>query len=329
MGIGNDRRRSSDHDGATYAASRPNFVASIFSSLDFQQRRELADIRLSFDESVQGARFSYRKSKSKVYVFFTSDFWLASCNLLRGSMDQISIIAASGMRSSMQSFDLLANNIANASTSGYKGDSEFHTVFTSEAADADGADAPVTLPMIQRHWTDFSQGLLEPTNNPLDFGLSGKGFFVVKGPAGPLYTRNGNFRMAPDGTLVTSDGYALLDQAGQALKANNPAQPVEVSMDGSVHQNGQVLGQVHLVDFKDSSTLFKQGNNYYQNSGGQDPVDAAEAQIYQGKVEASNVNAAHGAVRLVNVMRHFEMMQKAISISNDMGRQAIEQVAKI
>ncbi len=244
-------------------------------------------------------------------------------------MDQISILAASAMRSGMQSLDLLANNIANASTSGYKGDSEFHTVFTSEAAEADSTDAPVSLPMIQRRWTDFSQGLLEPTNNPLDFGLSGKGFFVVTGPSGPLYTRNGNFRMAPDGTLVTSDSYPLLDPDGKALKAINPAQPVEVSMDGSVHQNGQVLGQVHLVDFKDSSSLYKYGNNYYQNTGSEKPVDATDAQIYQGKVEASNVNATHGAVRLVNVMRQFEMMQKAISISNDMGREAIEQVAKI
>jgi flagellar basal body rod protein FlgG len=135
--------------------------------------------------------------------------------------------------------------------------------------------------------------------------------------------------MAPDGTLATSDGYPLLDPDGQALKANDPLQHVDVSMDGGVRQNGQLLGQVHLVDFKDPSALFKQGNNYYQNTSSQAPVDATEAQIYQGKVEASNVSAAHGAVRLVNVTRQFEMMQKAISIANDMGRQAIEQVAKI
>jgi flagellar basal-body rod protein FlgF len=244
-------------------------------------------------------------------------------------MDQISILAASGMRSSMQSLDLLANNIANSSTSGYKGDSEFHTVYTSEAAEADGGDLPVTVPMIQRRWTDFAQGLLEPTNNPMDLGLSGKGFFVVKGPSGPLYTRNGNFRMSPDGTVVTSDGYPLLDPDGQPLKANDPGQRLEVSTDGSVHQNGQAIGQVHLVDFKESSALLKHGNNYYQNSSTQAPVDATEAQIYQGRVEASNVSAAHGAVRLVNVTRQFEMMQKAISIANDMNRQAIEQVAKV
>ena len=244
-------------------------------------------------------------------------------------MDQISILAASAMRSSMQSLDLLANNVANASTSGYKSDSEFHTVYTSEAADADATELPVTLPMIERRWTDFAQGLLEPTNNPMDFGLSGKGFFVVKGPNGPLYTRNGNFRMSPDGTVVTSDGYPLLGQDGQPVKATDTGQPLQVSIDGSVIQNGQPLGQVHLVDFKDPTALSKQGNNYYHNVSGKDPLDATEAQIYQGKVEASNVSAAHGAVRLVNVTRQFEMMQKAISIANDMNKEAIEQVAKV
>src|SRR5438552_13567722 len=129
-------------------------------------------------------------------------------------MDQISILAASGLRARMESLDLLANNIANASTSGYKGDSELYALFTSEAAANAAEDVPSTQPMIQRQWTDFSQGLLEPTNNPTDFALAGKGFFVVKGPSGPLYTRNGNFQVATNGTLITSDGYPLLERGG-------------------------------------------------------------------------------------------------------------------
>src|SRR5580698_9581067 len=176
-------------------------------------------------------------------------------------MDQISILAASAMRSSMQSLDLLANNMANASTSGYKGDSEFHTVYTSEAAEGDGTDLAVTLPMIQRRWTDFDQGRLEPTNNPMEFALSGKGFFVVQGPTGPLYTRNGNFRRSPSGNVTTSDGYPVLGQNGKPLKATDPGQILVVSPDGNISQNGQPIGQVHLVDFKESTALSKQGNN--------------------------------------------------------------------
>jgi flagellar basal-body rod protein FlgF len=83
------------------------------------------------------------------------------------------------------------------------------------------------------------------------------------------------------------------------------------------------------VQFKDTSALLKQGSNYYRNTGDQPPADAVNTTVHQGKIEGSNVSAAHGAVRLVGVMRQFEMMQKAISISNDMGRKAIEEVAKV
>jgi flagellar basal-body rod protein FlgF len=243
-------------------------------------------------------------------------------------MDQISLIAASGMRASMQSLDLLANNMANSSTNGYKGDSEFHTVFVSEAA-GDGDTEPTSLPMVQRHWTDFGQGTLESTNNPLDLGLAGKGFFAVQGPSGPLYTRNGSFQLSASGTLNTKDGYPLLDRNNQPLKLTDPGQPIVISTDGTVQQNGQPIGVLQLVDFKDATALLKQGGNYFQSTPGAEAVTPDSTAVNQGKIETSNVNAAHGAIRLVSVMRQFEMMQKAISISNDMGREAIEQVAKI
>ena len=243
-------------------------------------------------------------------------------------MDQISVLAASGLRARMQSLDLLANNIANTSTGGYKGDGEFYTLFASEAASGNSTEPAATLPMIERQWTDFGQGLLEPTSNSMDFGLSGKGFFVAKGPSGPLYTRNGSFHVSANGMLVTADGYSLLDQNGEPIKAE-PTFPVEVALDGSIHQRGQLLGQFKLVDFKDPSVLIKQGNTYFKNNSDQKPVNATDIQIHQGQVEDSNISPAQGAVRLVNVMRQFEMMQKAVSLSNDMSKKAIEEVARV
>ena len=243
-------------------------------------------------------------------------------------MDQVSAIAASGFRARMESLDLLANNMANSSTAGYKGDGEFYSVYTSEAADADGAGSPTALPMVQRQYTDFAQGIIENTNNPLDLALSGKGLFVVNGPNGPLYTRNGNFKLSPNGAVSTNEGYALMLQGGKQLKVD-PTRPFEVSQDGTVKQNGDEIGQLQIAEFKDRSSIVKQGFNYFRNAGTQKPEVASSVQVQQGKLEASNVNAAHGAVRLVGVMRQFEVMQKAISISNEMGRQAIEEVAKV
>jgi flagellar basal-body rod protein FlgF len=242
-------------------------------------------------------------------------------------MDQISVLAAAGMQARMQSLDLVANNLANSSTSGYKTDGEFYTLFTSQTAGDDESNASA-VPMIQRQWTDFGQGLLEPTNNPLDFGLSGKGFFVVQGPSGPLYTRNGNFRFSTGGSLITSEGYPLLQDNGQPFHANT-AKPLEVSREGDITQAGNSIGRIKLADFPHSASLTKFGANYFSNGTGQEETEVTGAQIFQGKLEASNVSASHGAVRIVGLTRQFEMMQKAISLSNDMNKQAIEQVAKV
>jgi flagellar basal-body rod protein FlgF len=241
-------------------------------------------------------------------------------------MDQISVMAAAGMQARMQSLDLVANNLANSSTSGYKTDGEFYTLF-SAAAGEDGSDAPA-VPMIQRQWTDFAPGLLEPTNNPLDFGISGKGFFVVQGPSGPLYTRNGNFRFSTGGSLITSEGYPLLQDNGTPFHANT-AQPLQVSPSGDITQSGKSIGHIKVVAFGNSAGLSKFGANYFLNTSGQEPGEASGTEILQGKLEASNVSASHGAVRIVGLSRQFEMMQKAISISNDMGKKAIEEVAKV
>src|SRR5215467_13251857 len=107
-------------------------------------------------------------------------------------MDPMTAMAASGLRARMESLDLLANNVANTSTGGYKADREFYSLYIAPEA-MDSADT-ATMPVIERPWVDLAQGHIHPTGNPLDLALSGKGFFSVDGPTGTLYTRNGNFR---------------------------------------------------------------------------------------------------------------------------------------
>jgi len=238
-------------------------------------------------------------------------------------MDPISVAAAAGMRARMESLDLLANNIANASTSGYKSDSEFYTLFSSQ-----NSDSGTTLPLIKNQWTDYSQGLLQPTNEQLDFALSGRGFFAVQGPSGPLYTRNGNFRLSPTGVLVNSEDYVVRSVDGRPLRAD-VSRPVEVSADGTVRQGEQVIGQMELVDFADRAVLAKQGNNYFRNTDLRARPALATAQVQQGRIENSNVGAAESAVRLVTVMRQFEILQKAVTLAGEMNRKAVEEVARV
>src|SRR5216684_2898966 len=119
-------------------------------------------------------------------------------------MDQLTATAASGMRSRIESLDLLANNISNANTAGYKADSEFYNLYAS--ADA---DSQTTLPNVERNWTDYSQGVVKDTGNPLDVALAGHGFLTADSPGGALYTRNGALRLSPAGVLETADGYPV------------------------------------------------------------------------------------------------------------------------
>jgi flagellar basal-body rod protein FlgF len=242
-------------------------------------------------------------------------------------MDTITGAAASGLRSRMESLDMLANNLANADTGGYKTDREFYSLYV--APEAAGADSSVSMPVIERAWTDFSQGVIRPTGNPLDLALSGKGFFSVDGPAGPLYTRQGAFKLSPAGLLVTTEGYPVRLVGGRQLQASSSA-PIEIGVDGGVSQQGEALGQLAVMNFADAGTLAKHGSNYYQSADPMaSPAPASGVEVQQGRLESSNVGTAESAVRLVSVMRQFEMLHKAISIGAEMNKKAVEEVARV
>jgi flagellar basal-body rod protein FlgF len=236
-------------------------------------------------------------------------------------------MAASGLRSRMESLDLLANNMANASTGGYKADREFYSLYTAPEAADDGSST--TMPVVQQHWTDLSQGPIANTGNALDLALSGKGFFSVSSPNGTLYTRNGSFHLSAGGQLVTSDGYAVQSSSGTPLTAQNSL-PLDISRDGTITQGGQPIGQLDIADFTGEAGLTKQGSNYFRTADPTvKPAAPAGTTVEQGKLEASNTGTAESAVRLVSIMRQFEMLQKAAMIGNDMSKEAIEQVAKV
>ena len=236
-------------------------------------------------------------------------------------------MAASGLRSRLESLDLVANNLANLSTGGYKADREFYSLYASPEAIDSGQG--VTMPVIERPWIDLAQGSMIPTGNTLDVALSGKGFFTVQSPGGPLYTRNGSLHLAADGTLSTADGYPLSGVGGTVLRFQTTGK-IEVGRDGTVSQGGQVVGQLQVVDFPGAVGLAKQGNNYFRSAGAAPaaPADAATT-VEQGMLEASNTSPAESAVRMISIMRQFEMMQKAAVTALEMNQQAIEQVAKV
>ena len=238
-------------------------------------------------------------------------------------MDPLLISGASGMKARMDSLDMLANNMANSGTAGFKADREFYNLYEQ------------SLPTVERQYTDFSQGQMLATGNPLNAALNGKGFFALNSPSGIVYTRAGSFRVSSANQLETAEGYTLRNviDNGKPI-AVDPLQKVDIAKDGTVSQGGQTLGQIEIAQpASPSDTLKKLGSTYFAliDKNGAVPVAAGNPQdteVLQGQLEQSNVPVGESAVKLVSIMRQFEMMQKAINIGTEMNKQAISEVAK-
>jgi flagellar basal body rod protein FlgG len=140
------------------------------------------------------------------------------------------------------------------------------------------------------------------------------------------YTRNGNFRLSPTGTLTASDGNPVRSQTGLPITLDGSL-PVEILKDGTVQQGGNPVAKLQLASFSPGD-LSKEGSNYFIAAQNVTATPATGA-IMQGKLEQSNVGAAESAVRLIGITRQFEILQKAAGIGNDLSKQAIEQVARV
>jgi flagellar basal-body rod protein FlgF len=245
-------------------------------------------------------------------------------------MDPLTTAAASGIQARMDSLDMLANNMANGSSSGFKADREFYSTYFSPATDGGFNPAVGDSPVVEKNWTDFTQGGLTPTGNSTDLALTGSGFFAINGPNGTLYTRNGSFQISSQGTLVTGEGYTVRQTNGQAVQLSGTG-PISVSAQGEISQDGQPIGQLQIVTFADPTQLTKVGGSYFQSPDPQTvtPIPATGATVAQGKLEASNSSPAESATRMVSLLRHFEMLQRAIKVGTDMNKSASEEVARV
>jgi len=243
-------------------------------------------------------------------------------------MDPLTAAAASGLRSRIESLDMLANNLANASTGGFKVDHEFYSTYIGQDSGDESESSTGQMPVVQKPWTDFSQGTLQETGHPLDVALSGPGFFGLNGSSGPLYTRNGSFQLSSSGVLTSADGYPVRLQGGATLTVKSHA-PLQIDRDGQIRQSGQLLGRLEITDFKDTGQLYKVGATNFRAGPGAGAAPATKAQAHQAALESSNVAVAESAVRLVTLMRHSEGLQKAINVATQMNQQSIAEIARV
>lgn len=206
----------------------------------------------------------------------------------------------------MRELDVIAQNIANISTSGYRSEG---LVF-AEHVKSGGGDAPsLSLGHAKARMTDWSQGALEQTGGTFDLAIEGDGFFQVGGPDGPLLTRAGAFVLDADGGLVTADGLPVLDAGGAPLQVR-PGADVTIASDGTISQEGQPVGQVGLVQPDDRNGMTRVDGTRFSHEGALEPVEAPR--MLQGFVEESNTSPVLELARMIEVQSAYGMGQSLL-----------------
>jgi flagellar basal-body rod protein FlgG len=217
--------------------------------------------------------------------------------------------------------DVIANNLANINTNGFKKDFLFFETLQQKVKDK-GKDDGV------RHATYFEQGPLKKTENPLDIALNGKGFFTVETELGEAYTRNGHFKLRENGEIYTAAGHLLSGYGGTLNVLVEGALPKEIviTKDGEIYANGQYIDQLRIVDFDDHSILTKKGNNLFTAQNGALPEDVEKPFIQQGYLEGSNINPAQEMISLIEVQRQFESVQKMVQTMDRIFSDAVTKI---
>ena len=249
--------------------------------------------------------------------------------------------AYTGMIQEQQRMDNLANNLANADTTGFKKEGltsqSFDAVLVDKIRDDSehfyarriGQANPGVK--IGESYVDFSEGSFQVTDVPYDLALGGKGFFTVqytnkKGETSTMYTRDGNFQLTEDGHLVTTDGDPVLDRNNRQIVVDMTKDFV-VDQEGFIIQDGKNVAQLQITDFDDYNYLEHFGENYFY------PVDGATmrnatAQVFQGYLETSNVQVVSEMVEMITVSRQYEANQKVIQ-TYDTSLQTATQLGRI
>jgi flagellar basal-body rod protein FlgG len=237
-------------------------------------------------------------------------------------------IAGSGMLAESVRQEVVANNLANALTTGFKRTDSatrpFETMLLRNMGMPGQPEVGSTDMGAEIHRLDVvaEQGPLKNTGNQLDLALAGDGWFAVRATGGTRYTRDGSFGIDADGTLVTKDGHAVLGQDGPIRLARDAA--VGVQQDGSITQDGRIVGRLQVVALRGDS-LATEGGNLVTGTVGGTPT----ARVRQGYLEGSTVNVVSEMVELIRVMRSFESNQKAVQAHDETLQQALTRVGVV
>jgi flagellar basal-body rod protein FlgF len=220
----------------------------------------------------------------------------------------------SGLLREMQ---VVANNIANLSTTGFRREGVIFSEYVARLEDE---------PSLSMAWgnvreLDLSQGGLVQTGGAFDLGIEGDGFFLVDTPAGQGLTRAGSFTPSDEGILVTNEGFALLDTGGAPIRLPDGARQISIGLDGTLSADGAAVAQIGLWQPTDPLSLKHAAGTVFYAQGAE---PAETGQIRQGFLEESNVNPVQEIARMIEVQRAYELGQSFLDAENERAKSAIQ-----
>lgn len=232
--------------------------------------------------------------------------------------------------------DVVANNVANVNTNGFKADKSLFQEYLKTGAHEDnfiGRDRAVSYVLDSGTFKDLAQGPTEQTKNPLDVAIDGGGFLVVQTAAGERYTRDGGLQINPQGQLVTAAGEPVLGNSGPIVFQPTD-HDVSIAADGNisvlegVNRIDSIRGKLRLVSFADAQRLLKEGNNLYSAGTAAAQPDTA-SKLKQGFIEKSNVNSVTEMSRMIDVTRTYTQIASLLQQQSDLHKSAIEKLADV
>jgi flagellar basal-body rod protein FlgF len=222
--------------------------------------------------------------------------------------------------------DIAANNLANAATSGFKADALVLEEDNDTDASAQAEPKDIRFVRDVTLMRDMRQGEIAMTGNPLDAAIEGEGFFMVEGPSGPLYTRDGAFQLSGDGRLTTSDGRAVLNAGGSPIVFDPQGESPSIGRNGAISVAGVEVGRLGLARFEAPGALEKTGENLWDAKG--QSAAGFEGVVVQGALEGSNVRPVLELTKLIEISRAYESASRIVSGADELRQRAIERLGR-
>ncbi len=252
-------------------------------------------------------------------------------------MDYTQLVGLSRQTALKRELDVVANNIANVNTTGFKADGSVFAEFLQSGASAGlftGPDRQLSLVQDRMTWTDMSPGAMQQTGNSLDVALDGDGFLVVQTEQGERYTRNGALQINASGELVTSAGYKVMGESGPII-LNSTDRDITINPDGSirVREGNKPVdasrGKLRLVQFAQPQLLRKDGASTFSAPEGVQAQPATNTRVIQGALERSNVRSVVEMSRMIELTRAYTEIANLLQKQSDIRTSAISKLAEV